>query len=113
MVSLVCHVDEIRTLAFGAINGLTYTALGGDFDHPMRMIKITNNTDGDMLFSFDGVTNNLFIPAGGFTLHDVTTNRENNGVYFVFNSGTQVFVKYNTAPTSGDVWLECLYGQGE
>lgn len=112
MASIICRVDALRTLPFGSITS-SYLALGTSFGHIMRIIRITNNTDGDMLFSFDGSTNNIFVPAGGFVLYDATSNREEGGEYFIFEVGTQIFVKYSTAPTSGDVWLECLYGKGE
>lgn len=112
MPSQVCHVDELRSVAFGATSG-SYVELGGEFQHPMRLVKIVNNTNGDMIISFDGVTDNDFIPAGGFTLYDVTTNREESATYFVFANGTQVFVKRSSVPTSGSIYMVCLYGQGE
>lgn len=66
-----------------------------------------------MLISFDGTTDNLIVPAGSFVLYDVTTNREEAITYFVFAAGTQAFIKYVSAPSSGTIYLECLYGQGE
>ena len=112
-MSQICRVDALRTLGFGSINNVTYTELGGEFEHPMRLLKIVNNTNGDMLISFDGTTDNDFIPAGGFSLYDIMTNKENAVPYFVFANGTQMFVKYSTAPTSGAVYVVCVYGQGE
>lgn len=113
MVSQVVHVDALRTLAFGSITN-SYQTLGGAFTHPMRMIRIVNTTNADMLFSFDTVNDNMIVPAGGFVLYDVTTNRELVTQFFVFTLGTQIFVKYASgAPTQGTVYLECLYGQGE
>ncbi len=78
------------------------------------MFKITNNTDGDMLISFDGTTDNLFVPGYGFTLYDLSTNAPNiqDSDSFVMQIGTQFYIKYNTAPTTGDVWVEGLYAQG-
>jgi hypothetical protein len=110
MAAQVVRVDALRTLAFGSISG-TYTPLGTAFAHSMRLIKLTNTTNVGLTFSFDGVTNNLFIPAGAFTLFDLTTNKTSPTVTFVFQIGTQVFVM--GAPTSGAVYLECIYGQGE
>lgn len=112
MPSQVVRVDPLRTVAFGSITN-SYTALGTAFTHPVRMIRITNTTDADMLFSFDTVNDNIIVPAGSFVLYDVTTNREENIIYFVFAVGTQFFIKYVSAPSRGTVYLECLYGQGE
>ena len=112
MPTSIVRVDAIRSVEYSSITS-SYTTLGGSFSHAMRVIKLTNNTDGDLLISFDGVTDNVILPAGSFTLYDVTTNREENDIFFVFQVGTQVFVKYSTSPAKGAVYLECLYGQGE
>lgn len=112
MPSQIIRVDALRTVSSGSITN-SYTALGTAFTHPMRLIKITNNTNGDLLFSFDGVTDNIFVPANGFVLYDCTTNRAESITYFVFAVGTQFFVKYSTAPTQGAVYLETIFGQGE
>lgn len=108
--SLIVRVDALRQVAFGSITG-SYTTLGAVFAHPMRIIKLVNNTDGDMLFSFDGTTNNDFVPAGGSALYDLTTN--GIGQEFVFQIGTQVYIKSSTSPSKGNVSLMCVYGQGQ
>ena len=112
MASQIVRVDALRSVDAGNITG-SYIELGGAFEHPMRVIKLTNNTDSGLLISFDNINDNIFMPAGSFTLYDVTTNKENNATYFVFANGTQIFVKSSTAPTTGAIYLECLYGQGE
>jgi hypothetical protein len=112
MTSQIVHVDALRVVAFGSITG-SYTALGSSFGHPMRIFRLVNTTDADMLFSFDTINDNIIVPAGGFVLYDVTTNREDNVVFFVFATGTQVYIKYSSAPSKGNVYLETLYGQGE
>lgn len=110
MSSQIVRVDALRSLGFGSISG-TYAALGAAFAHPMRMVCIINNTNADLTFSFDTTNDNIFVPANGFRLLDVTTNREEAITYFVFATGTQFFVK--GSPTSGSVYLEAYYGQGE
>lgn len=112
MASQIAHVDALRTAAFGSITS-GYLPLGTAFTHPMRLVRIINNTNGDLLFSFDTATDNIFCPANSFVLYDLTTNREESLTFFVFANGTQVYVKYSSAPTSGSVYLECIYGQGE
>lgn len=106
----VVQIDNLRSLAFGSISG-TYAAVGVPFLHPVRLICLTNTTDGDMLFSDDGVNDKLFIPAGGFKLFDLTTNRFNGAQYWVLPIHTQLYVKQSTAPTLGAVYIECLWGQ--
>lgn len=102
--------DALRSLASGSIT-TSYVAVGGPFVNPVRLICLTNNTDGDMFFSVDGSTNHLFIPKGAFKLFDLNTNRTNQGQWWVLPINTQFYVKYSTAPMSGAVYIECLWGQ--
>ena len=101
--------EELRSLGFASISG-SYAAVGTPFEHPVRLICITNNTDGEMLFSTDASTDMLFIAAGSFKLFDLNTNRLHIDQYFALAAGTQFYVKQNTAPTEGDVYIEVLYG---
>lgn len=103
----VATIDTIRTLAFGSISG-TYAAVGTPLIFPTRLICFTNNSNGDMFFSSDGVNNQLFVAAGSFKLFDLNTNRLLQQQYWVFAIGTQFYVKQSTAPTSGAVYIECL-----
>lgn len=112
MASQVVRVDAWRTLAYTAITS-SYQPLGSSFGHTMRLICLTNNTNGDMAISFDGTTDNLIVPANGFKLFDIAANTATNAVYMIFAVGTQVYVRYLTAPSSGAMYLECLYGRGE
>lgn len=110
MGSQVVRVDALRSLAFGSISG-TYAALGIPFAHTMRIVCISNNTNAELFISFDNINDNLFIPAFGFKLFDMTTNRNDPDQAFQFIIGTQVYVK--GSPSSGSVYLEAVYGQGE
>ena len=103
-------IDTLRSLAFGSISG-SYAAVGTSFTHPVRLMCITNNTDADMLFSTDGVNDMLFIPSQSFKLFDLATNRALLGNIWCFPVGTQIYVKQSTAPTSGSVYFECLWGE--
>jgi hypothetical protein len=102
--------DALRALASGSIS-TSYVAVGTPFTHPVRLICITNNTDGDMLFSVDASTDMLFIPKGAFKLFDLNTNRLAQDQYWVLPIRTQFYVKYSTAPMSGAVYIEALWGQ--
>jgi hypothetical protein len=104
-------VDELRTVAYTSVTG-SYTAVGTPFDFPCRIICFTNTTDKDMLFSMDGSTDQLIVPAGSFKLFDVTTNHKPvNQDDFCFSMGTQWYVKYAAAPGSGAVYIEVVYAQ--
>lgn len=109
--SKVVRFDEIRSLAFGSISG-TYAKLGTANLHLGRILKILNNTDADIFISFDGTTDNDFIPSKAFCLYDLTANLF-PGTEYVLERGTQMWVKQSTAPTSGSVYATIVYGQGE
>jgi hypothetical protein len=105
----VAHFDTLRSLAFGSISG-DYAALGSALSTNARVFKLTNGTDGDLFVSLDGVNNQIFLPAGSFTLYDLSTNSPPIAVTdnLVLAIGTQFSVKQSTAPTSGSVYLEII-----
>lgn len=103
------QIEPIRSLAFGSISGL-YVAVGDPLAYPCRLICWTNNTEGDVYFSRDRVNDEIFVAAGSFKLFDIQTNaRPCNESAFVFEKGTQWYVKQITAPLSGSVYIESVY----
>lgn len=102
--------DAIRTVAFGSV-AATYAVIGAALTHPVRLVCITNNTNGDMFFSVNGSTDHLFVAGGSFKLFDLNTNRSNVDQWWVLQKNTQFYVRYNTVPTSGAVYIECLWGE--
>jgi len=118
----VVRLDALRNIGNASITG-SYAVFGSTFTHRMRMIKITNNTDGDMFIAFNttpstaplstGVADNDFVPAGSFVLYDFTSNSESSASPFVFQVGTQVWIRFSSAPTKGSVYLAAIYGKGE
>lgn len=102
--------EALRSLAFGGISG-TYAAVGSPTTHPVRGFCITNNTQGDMIFSLDNtvVAGQMFVARGSYKLWDIQANM--NAQFddkYVLPVGTQVYVKQLTAPVSGDVYVEYL-----
>lgn len=110
----VARADSLRSVAFGTITN-AYTVLGAILSHTWRMFKITNTTNANMLISFDGTTDNLIVPAGSFTLYDLSTNAPplSEVDNLVLGINTQFYLKYSTAPTSGSVYLEGIYAKGD
>ena len=106
------NLEELRSLAFGGISG-TYAAVGTPAENPCRLICFTNNTEGDMIFSRDPLISagEIFVAAGSFKLLDIQSNLNvNKEDRFVFDQGTQWYVKQLEAPVSGSVYIEMLYG---
>lgn len=106
------YFDTLRSLGFAGISA-AYAAVGSALTVNPRIICITNNTAGDMIFSTDSsnASGHLFLKAGSFKLFDLTANlvpRKDDS--FVIAEGTTIYVKQLTAPTSGSVYVECIYG---
>lgn len=102
--------ESLRSLAFGGISG-SYAAVGAPTTHPVRAFCITNDTQGKMIFSLDNTdaAGNMFVANGSYKLYDVQANM--NAQFddkYVFPVGTQVYVKQDTAPVSGSVYVEYL-----
>lgn len=105
------HFEPLRTLGFAGISA-AYAAVGTPLDHMVRAFCITNNTQGDMIFSLDNTNaaGDMFVAAGSYKLYDIQANMNCQfDDKYVLAVGEQFYVKQNTAPVSGDVWIECLY----
>jgi hypothetical protein len=114
MASNIVRFDAIRTIALADITS-SFKTLGSSFGHAMRVLHFINNTNGDMAISFDGTTINTVVLSNSFSLYDLTSDEDANEM-FRYELGTQVYVKYLTAPTlpaTGTVYLVAIYGKGE
>lgn len=105
----VVQFETLRSIANGSISG-SYAAIGTPFLYPCRMLCIINNTDGDMFISDDGTNNKMFVPKNSFRIYDFNTNRVLKDQYFSQQVGTQLYVKQSSAPTTGSVYVEVIYG---
>lgn len=72
------------------------------------MLRLTNSTDVGVTVSFDGVTNNEYIPAGGVVNLPVQSNSQYNNFIANFPRGTIVYVK-GTAGMTGSIYLSGYY----
>jgi hypothetical protein len=103
--------EPLRTLAFGGISG-SYAAVGTPLEHQVRVFCITNDTQGDMIFSLDNTeaAGQMFIARGSYKLYDVQANM--NAQFddkYVLAVGEQFYVKQETAPVDGAVYIEVMY----
>ncbi len=114
--------DNIRSIVLGSITSnyqalVTSMATGsqGPFLFPMRLLHFVNNTNGDMMVSFDGVHDHVIITATTGVIYDITSD-EDYPESFRMSANTTVYVKYISAPTTptdGAFYLTCMYGLGE
>ena len=102
--------DDLRTLAFGGI-GAAYAAVGTAFTNPVRLIKVTNSTNQDLLISFDGVSDKDISPAQSQYVYDYGSNKADAGGLMEQPIGNRVYVKRAglVDPTSGTVYVTVIY----
>jgi len=101
--------EPVKTLGFAGISA-AYAAVGAATTHEVRLVCITNNTEGDMYFTTNTAQDELFVAAGSFKLFDLQANNTpKTDPKFVLEVGTQFYVKQIEAPVSGSVYVECIY----
>lgn len=101
--------ETLRSVAFGSITN-TFAALGAALAQPARLMKFVNTTDTDMLLSDDGTNSKIVVPAGNTSVYDWGANRRNADLQWMYAKGTQFYVKYNSAPSRGAMYIETFYG---
>lgn len=94
--------EPIREVAFGSLTA-SYVQLGAAITAPLRIVIMTNTTDADVYVSMNGTDNQFRVVAGTFKLLDLKCNDAFFGKDEVFK------VKYKTAPTSGDFFIEAMF----
>lgn len=103
--------EPLRSLGFAGISA-AYAAVGDPLDNPCRAFCITNNTQGDLIFSLDNTEadGHMFVAAGSYKLYDIQANMNTQfDDRYVIAKATQFYVKQVTAPVDGEVYIECLY----
>jgi len=98
------------SVAFGSITA-SYTLLT-TFAHAIRLIHFINDTDGIMMISTDGVTDMVVVIGDSFSLYDLTSDQDANESFRLANN-TQIYIRYITAPTMGNFYINAVYGKGE
>lgn len=101
--------EPVRTLAAGAV-AVGYMGVGTAVDHPLRQFFLQNLTDATLMFSFDGVNDHFPLPASGFFLNDITSNKSVSQGFFLAE-GERLYVRQLDVPTTGSVYFSVMYGK--
>lgn len=80
----------MRVIDASTFNG-SFLPVSDAVDEPIRIARFINDTDQDVTVSWDGVQNHDFVPAKTALTLDVTSNKTDEGGYFIA-VGTQFFV---------------------
>lgn len=89
--------EAIREIAASSITG-SYQVLGDVYTRDVFREWMTNNTNGDIYLSADGVTNHKKLPA----LSGRANDNKCNDMYR--KKGAQWYIKYATVPTTPTGW---------
>lgn len=102
--------ENVRYLPAASISALVSTAVGLPFANPVRLLHITNLTDVDLLFSFDGVNSVGVISARGFVLYDYGSNKADSVGFLEQAVGERVYVQaITTLPSVRGVYVTVMY----
>jgi hypothetical protein len=101
--------ELLRSIAFGAITN-NFAGVGTPFVNPIRIIRVTNTTDVNILVSFNGIDAIDILPADFFYLYDIGENKADCVGLLELSAGDRIYIKAETAlPTVGSVYVTSMY----
>ena len=107
-IEIKVELEALRSLGFASI-GAAYMGIGTPLENPARMLLLQNFTDADLMFSFDGITDNLPLRAYSSFIWDIAANKTIDSGFFVAQ-GTRVYVKELGTPIVGSVYISAFFG---
>jgi len=107
--SIRVRYEPLRSILFSNISAL-YASVGLPFSNPVRILKLSNLTDANILVSFNGVDNHDVVPANGFFLYDYTSNKSNAGGLLEQPQNDRLYVKAESSlPSTGSLYVTLVY----
>lgn len=99
--------DVLRSLAYTSITS-SYVAVGTPLAYQATSVLIQNLTNDAVVFSFDGINDAFVLPASGYLLEDITSNKiQSNGLFI--SIGESLWVKNLGTPSGGSVYFSVMY----
>jgi len=101
--------EDLRSLGFVSITG-SYATIGTAFDNPIRMLKVTNTTDVNILVSFNGINDKDIVAANSAYVYDYASNKSTQSGFAEQSAGERVYIKAESGlPTIGSVYITAIY----
>ncbi len=101
--SLLVRYEDLRSLGFAAISG-TYAGVGTSFVHPVRMLKVSNLTNANLIISFNGIDDK------DAYIYDFASNQSESAGNLEQQAGERLYVREeDVAPTLGNVYVTVIY----
>jgi hypothetical protein len=109
--ALIARFEDLRSIAFGSIL-TTYVQVGLPTENTIRMVCFNNTTNANLIISFNGINDKVFVAANGFKLYDFASNKSNQGGTLDLPQNTAFWVRLETGSTatSGNLYIETCYG---
>jgi len=113
MANLVSSVrvryEPLRSLGFAGISA-AYAGVGLPFENPVRILKVTNFTDSNILVSLNGIDDHDVVAANGFFLYDYASNKAAAAGLLEQPLGDRIYVKAEgDVPTEGNLYVTIVY----
>lgn len=109
--SVIITFDQLRSLAYTGLSS-SYAPVGSQIIHAIRIFKILNTTDVEIIYSIDGVNDNDAVPANSGFVADIAANQTSTAGGGFLTAGIQVYAKTSGTPSKGNVYVTILYGKG-
>ena len=107
--SVRVRYEPLRSIAFGAISGV-YASVGLPFSNPVRILKVTNLTNANILVSLNGIDDHDVVTANGFFLYDYASNKAQAAGLLEQPQGDRIYVKAESGvPTLGNLYVTIVY----
>jgi hypothetical protein len=107
--SVRVRYEPLRSILFTDISGV-YAGIGTPFANPVRILKVSNLTNQNMLISLNGIDDHDVVAAGGFFLYDYASNKAQAAGLLEQPQGDRIYVKaLSTPPASGSVYVTVVY----
>ena len=107
--SVRVRYEPLRSIAFSGISAV-YAGVGLPFSNPVRILKVSNFTDANVLVSLNGIDDHDVVAANGFFLYDYTSNKANAAGLLEQPQGDRIYVKaVSTLPTAGNLYVTIVY----
>jgi hypothetical protein len=107
--SIRVRYEPLRSVVYSTVSA-SYEPVGLPFANPVRILKVTNLTNQNVLISLNGIDDHDIVAAGGFFLYDYSSNKANAAGLLEQPQGDRIYVKApSTLPTVGNVYVTVVY----
>jgi len=109
--SIRARYEPLRSVLFSGISSV-YAGVGLPFENPVRILKVTNFTNVNILVSLNGIDDHDIAISNGYFLYDYSSNKSSAGGLLEQPLGDRIYVKAESAdnlPTSGRVYVTVVY----